>query len=147
MLTIRSRFLVLNFWSTKKINQETRKPGNRNETEPINHSWIRGFQINKSGVYKSGHNNPDSAHRFRGDGPEHFLPEICRAGTMSILPRHRTNILPRCHRYRVNPEARRASLCRIQPQPHHKEVVGFAPDAQGHRAHQLLAGLNWFARV
>src|SRR6267143_1139259 len=38
MLTIRSLFLGLNFWSTKKINQETRKP--RTET---NLSIIPGF--------------------------------------------------------------------------------------------------------
>src|SRR3989442_76916 len=52
----------------------------------------------RAGVGKAFRNIHGIGHTLSEDEREHFLLLICRAGTMSILPRHRTNILPRCHR-------------------------------------------------
>src|SRR5438128_5482062 len=137
MLTIRSRFLRLNFWSMReeRINQENRKTGKQERifNEIALHFLSSCFPnsifcFSAIGADEAAHNIRGIAHKSRGAAPGQRLLVVCKAGTMSILPPRRTNILPRCHRCRAIRAARIASRRRTKPQSCHKAVAMFARD-------------------
>src|SRR5207244_2286476 len=88
--------------------------------------------FNVSGNYKAGRSTCGIAHKFRTDDPAQVPASARTAGTMSILPRRRTNILPRYRRSRVIPAARKAWLRRTPRRLLRKVFARFAPDFPEH---------------
>src|SRR6266852_4104078 len=101
----------------------------------IPHPATAGFgmtaRVSAAGADKAVRSIRGIAHKFRKDDPAQCPLFADTAGMMSILPRRRTNISPRSHRFRASPTARRASLDQTRLRLRRKEVAVFARDFPG----------------
>src|SRR5437660_6052843 len=104
-------------------------------------------RVSRAGTHRAAHNISGIARKWRRVDPGQLLLSICKAGTMSILQRRHTNILPRFHRSLVIRVARKALRRRKECQWRDKEVATLARELEERLLHRAPVAPCQFARA
>src|SRR5437588_9842318 len=104
-------------------------------------------RVSRAGTHRAAHNIRGFVRKWRRVDPGQLLLSICKAGTMSIWPRCRTNILPRSRRFRVIPAATTALPRRKECQLRDKEVATLARELEERLLHRPPVAPCQFARA